>query len=467
MNQTTIIALTLIFYKTTLLLVGFLSRSRTSTIQEYFLGGKKIGPIITSISYAASNSSAWTLLGVSGIAYSNGLSTVWLVLGVIIGMFLSWMKLAIPLLRISRSKNLITIPQIITSDYSNEEKVPIHILSSFIIIFSFSFYIASQFQGAGNAFNDTLGLSVVHSVAISAIVIFIYTYMGGFLAVSITDTIQGFLMAMTALIMPIAALVKLGGFSVFLENILNDSSSFSSLTAGNFGLMTVGLIGGNLGIGLGYFGQPHLLSRFIAAKDEDTLFKARNYALAWFVLVFFGMWMLGLIGHYIIEDLNNNENIFFKLSDELFHPVVQGILTAAVISAIMSTADSQILICASSISLDMGLKIKSNPLRISRWVTGLVILSAALIAIYLPDKIFSRVLFAWTAIGSAFGPAMISKLLGWRLNYRYMLLAIALGFSLAILFFYLPNTIGDWVERIIPFAIGMAVIFLFKESKRD
>ena len=463
MDKTYIIAATLIIYKLILVTIGWAARKRTKSISEFFLGDKKIGPLITAISYSASNSSAWTLLGVSGIAYKFGLSTLWLVLGVIIGMFFNWLIVAPKIFRMTRPKNIITIPQLLVNDFKEKEKKPILLLSSLIIIFSFTFYIASQFQGAGNAFQNSFNWNIIESITLSAIVIFAYTYMGGYLAVSITDTIQGFLMGFTALTMPLVALIEFGGPEVLLDSIINNSTEFTSLTLGNTGLMAMGLIFGQLGIALGYFGQPHLLSRFMAAKDEASLKRARQYTLIWFVIVFIGMWLLGLIGHFMITDLNNNENIFFKMSESLFSPIVQGLLMAAVISAIMSTADSQILVCASSISLDVGLKLSEDPLKQSRLVTGVVIFLSAVIAIFLPEKIFSRVLFAWTAMGSAFGPAIIARLLKWRIHPKNLFITIAAGFLLAVIFFYLPNSIGDWMERVLPFSIGMVLIYLFKE----
>jgi sodium/proline symporter len=456
MDNTLIIGLTLVVYKSLLLFIGWFLRKQTTSVENYYLGGKNIGPLITAISYSASNSSAWTLLGVSGIAYKFGLSTIWLVIGVIVGMFFNWLIVAPKIFRMTRSKDLITIPQLLVNDFQEKEKKPILLLSSIIIIFSFTFYIASQFQGAGNAFENAFNWDIIQSIALSAIVIFAYTYMGGYLAVSITDTIQGFLMGFTALI-------KLGGPGVLFDNLINNSTDFTSLTLGNTGLMAMGLIFGQLGIGLGYFGQPHLLSRFMAAKDEASLKRARHYTLIWFIIVFVGMWLLGIIGHFMITDLNNNENIFFKMSESLFSPIVQGLLMAAVISAIMSTADSQILVCASSISLDVGLKLSDNPLKQSRFVTGIVIFLSAIIAIFLPEKIFSRVLFAWTAMGSAFGPAIIAKLLGWKVQSKNVFITILSGFVLAIIFFYLPSSIGDWMERVLPFSIGLILIYFLKK----
>lgn len=461
MDQTLTIIATLILYKIFLVYIGWSTRKKNITIEDYFVGGKKLGPVITSISYAASNSSAWTLLGVSGIAFSQGVSTIWLVIGVVGGMFLSWHKVAPSILEITRQKNLITVPQLIVSDLDMNKRKTVLVASSFIIIFSFSFYIASQFQGAGNALSDTFGLGLVESVIISAVVIYIYTYLGGYLAVSITDTIQGLLMALTATVMPVMAIYNLGGVHEFYLLFAGSASHFKSLSAGNIGFAILGLVVGHLGIGLGYFGQPHLLSRFISVKDQETLVRSKKYALVWFCLVFFGMWTLGIAGHFMIDDLANNENIFFKISGEIFHPIAQGILLAAVISAIMSTADSQILVCSSSISLDLGLK--QSSLRISRLITGGVIFASVLIALLIPEKIFSRVLFAWTAMGSSFGPAVIARISNWKLSENHILLSMVIGFVLAIVFFLLPDSTGDWIERVIPFFAGLICLFILKK----
>ena len=461
MDQTLTIIATLILYKIFLIYIGWSTRKKNITIEDYFVGGKKLGPVITSISYAASNSSAWTLLGVSGIAFSQGVSTIWLVIGVVGGMFLSWHKVAPSILEITRQKNLITVPQLIVSDLEMNKRKTVLVASSFIIIFSFSFYIASQFQGAGNALSDTFGLGLVESVIISAVVIYIYTYLGGYLAVSITDTIQGLLMALTATVMPVMAIYNLGGVHEFYLLFAGSASHFKSLSAGNIGFAILGLVVGHLGIGLGYFGQPHLLSRFISVKDQETLVRSKKYALVWFCLVFFGMWTLGIAGHFMIDDLANNENIFFKISGEIFHPIAQGILLAAVISAIMSTADSQILVCSSSISLDLGLK--QSSLRISRLITGGVIFTSVLIALLIPEKIFSRVLFAWTAMGSSFGPSVIARISNWKLSENHILLSMVIGFVLAIVFFLLPDSTGDWIERVIPFFAGLICLFILKK----
>ena len=269
-------------------------------------------------------------------------------------------------------------------------------------------------------------------------------------------------MAFTAIIMPIMAISSLGGVFEFLNLFEVASPQFKSLSASNVGFAVAGLIIGHLGIGLGYFGQPHLLSRFISAKDEITLQQSKKYALIWFCIVFFGMWILGMAGHFMINDLSNNENIFFRISGEIFHPAIQGILLAAVISAIMSTADSQILVCSSSITVDLGLQRSS--IKISRLITGLVILISVLIALLIPEKIFSRVLFAWTAMGSSFGPVVIARISNWKLSAIHVALSMIIGFVLAVVFFLMPDSTGDWIERVVPFFLSLACLFILRSK---
>jgi Na+/proline symporter len=330
-----------------------------------------------------------------------------------------------------------------------------------IVIFSFTFYVAAQFQGAGNSFASTFDLSMTHSILIGATIIMVYTMLGGFWAVSVTDTVQGLLMAATALLLPIAALSAVGGFSGFLEGLQAVSTPEQlSWTGGNAGLVAIGVIAGSLGIGFGTYGQPHLLVRFMALRDDKAMRQARMITIAWYALVFLAMLFLGLIGHVLHGSIENNENIFFVLTESLLSPLIGAIVLAAVLSAIMSTADSQLLVAASAISHDLGVG-KGSPKRnllISRLtIAGLVVL-AVLVALFLPEKIFSRVLFAWSALGAAFGPVLFSRLAHWNVRPAGVLASIIAGFSFSVIFYLMPNTPGDVLERLAPFGISLAII---------
>jgi Na+/proline symporter len=229
--------------------------------------------------------------------------------------------------------------------------------------------------------------------------------------------------------------------------------------------MAVGVIVGSLSIGFGTYGQPHLLVRFMALRDETALRQARLITIVWYLVVFLGMVFLGLVGHVLHAGIDNPETIFFVLTESLFTPIIGAVLLAAVLSAIMSTADSQLLVAASAISHDLGLGGERNRLLYSRLAIVMLVVFAVIVALYLPEAIFSRVLFAWIALGSAFGPTVFARLAGVPLQPRGVLASILTGFGLAVIFYLLPNTPGDILERLVPFCAALAVLLAFREGR--
>lgn len=460
MTKTSIVIATLVVYQLALLAIGWWAKSRNHNEEDFFLGGRGLGPLVAAISYSSSASSAWTLLGVSGIAYVLGVSALWIAAGSFTGMLVAWFWIAPRLMKFSRMHNHITLTDLLAHDSQGSMRRAIVLVASVIIIFSFTFYVAAQFQGAGNSFASTFDLSMTESILIGATIIMVYTMMGGFWAVSVTDTVQGLLMALTALIIPIAALTAVGGIDGFIEGLKAVSTPAQlSWTGGNAGLVAIGVVLGSLGIGFGTYGQPHLLVRFMALRDEKAMRQARLITIAWYSLVFLAMLFVGLAGHILHASIENSENIFFLMTESLFSPLMGAIILAAVLSAIMSTADSQLLVAASAISHDLGLG-KGSPERslfISRLtIAGLVVL-AVLVALFIPDKIFSRVLFAWSALGAAFGPMLFCRLAHLDVRPQGVLLSIIAGFGLSVVFYLMPNTPGDVLERLAPFAIALTV----------
>jgi sodium/proline symporter len=467
LDKATIVIITLVVYKALLIAIGFWATSRTRSEEDFFLGGRGLGPLVAAISYSSSASSAWTLLGLSGAAYLLGLSVVWIAGGSVVGMLVAWFWIAPRLMRVSRSRGHLTFTEFLAQDCQGGMRHAIVLTASVIVIFSFVFYVAAQFQGAGITFSSTFELSMAKSILIGAAIIMVYTLLGGFWAVSVTDTLQGLLMAFTSLLLPLAALVEVGGIDGFLEGLRVASAPEQlSWTAGHAGLVALGVVVGSLSISFGTYGQPHLLVRFMALRDDRALRQARLIAIGWYATVFVGMCFLGLAGHILHPAVDNPENIFFVLTDSLFAPVLGAVLLAAVLSAIMSTADSQLLVAASAIAHDLGLA-REHPQRkllISRvTIVGLVGV-AVLVALYLPERIFSRVLFAWIALGSAFGPTLFFRLAGARLRPGGVLISILTGFGLAVLFYMLPDTPGDVLERFGPFACAVVVLFLSRRA---
>ena len=462
MSAASVTLVTLVLYKALLIGIGIWASRRTHDEDDFFLGGRSLGPVVAAISYSSSASSAFTLLGISGIAYVMGVGALWIVAGSIIGMLVAWYWIAPRLMRASRERGLITLTDLLLGDMHGTARHALLWIVSLVIVVSFSFYVAAQFQGAASTFASSFGLSMPTSIITGATIIMVYTLLGGFWAVSVTDTVQGLLMAATAVLLPGAALMAVGGWGGFTAG-LADVSTASQLSwqAGNAGLAGAGFIIGLLCIGIGTYGQPHLLVRFMALRDERAMRQARLLTIAWYLLVFVGMAFLGLVGHILFPVVDNPETIFFTLTESLFPPLIGAMLIAAVLSAIMSTADSQLLVAASAVAHDLGLGRGSaaRSLLVSRLsIVGLVAL-AVVIALFLPEKIFSRVLFAWIALGSAFGPLVFARLAEWRVAPAAAIVSVVTGFSAAVVLYLLPDTPGDIAERVLPFtAASMALL---------
>jgi len=452
MTKTQSILATLIAYKVVLILIGLWATRRTTSHGEFFLGGRRLGPTVAAISASASSSSAWTLLSVSGMAYLWGLPALWLFPATLSGFLINWIFVAPRLMRDSQISGSITLTEFLANSVEEGGRPAVLRLGSGIILFSFMFYIAAQFQAAGAAFASTFDMDVAVAVLIGAGVIVIYTLLGGFWAVSVTDTIQGLLMAATAAILPLIALAAVGGPQQLADG-LRDLPQGSGVPA-TAGIAGIGFVLGTLGIGLGYPGQPHVVNRFMALRDERALRQARVIAIAWAVVIYGGMLLLGLAGRVLYFGLVESEQILFEAANRLISPVVAGVMIAAVLSAIMSTADSQLLVAGSSVTHDLASASRHGPMDLSgsRWVVLVLSVLAVVLALAVPDTIFNRVLFAWHAIGSALGPPLVLILAGIRLTGRGLFLAMLVGFSLTVVLHWLPDLPdrGDAVERLLP-----------------
>lgn len=463
MGNTGAVLATLVVYNAILIGVGLWARGRNKGVEDFFLAGRGLGPWVAAISASASSSSAWTLLGVSGAAYAWGLPALWLFPATVGGFLLNWLWIAPRLQRLARKEDAITLSAVIAPANIGAMRQTILRVAACIIVFCFVFYIASQFEAAGKAFESVFGLSKQTSIFVGAGIVLVYTLLGGFWAVSVTDSIQGGLMVIAAIVLPAAALVAVGGLGPMTAGL--DAIGNSGSPLGSSALASVSgifFVLGLFGIGLGYPGQPHVVNRFMALKDEPSLRQGRVIALAWAVLVYGGMLLLGLCTRVLFADLGDSEQVLFKAAGELLPPVVAGVMLAAVLSAIMSTADSQLLVAASAISYDWNLaSSKSNTgLASTRTTVVIVLIMATTLALVWRADIFSRVLFAWSAAGSAFGPILIMRLLGRSVSARGTLAAMLAGFTLTVLISWFPNTPGDVAERILPFALALIIAIL-------
>ena len=455
-----VVLITLVAYQLLLLAIGWWANQRTKDSVDFFLGGRRLGGFVAAISASASSSSAWTLLGVSAAAYAWGLSALWLFPATLGGFLINWLLIAPRLRRLAIEGDAVTLTDLLASfpGDAGRRSLPVARLASAIVLVSFGFYVAAQFQAAGAAFDSQFGLDASLAIVIGAAIVVLYTLLGGFWAVSVTDSVQGMLMALTALVLPIAGVMAVGGPGALLEAL----TASSELFGGRAAPAAIGFVAGTLGIGLGYPGQPHVLNRFMALRDVSALREARTTAIAWAVVVYAGMLVTGWCARLLLSpESAASEQAFYAMTAQLFPPVVAGVMLAAVLSAIMSTADSQLLVAASAVSHDLrGSGEQTVSLRHSRLVVLALSVFALILALYAPQSIFARVLFAWHAVGSAFGPLVIAALVGHYVPVPIRLLAMGLGAGLTVLAHWLVESPGDVVERLGPLAVASAVVWL-------
>ena len=456
----TIIIATLILYQLLLLSIGWWASRRTSDNEDFYLGGRKLGAAVAALSASASSSSAWSLLGVSGAAYAWGLPAIWLIPSTLLGFFINWYWIAPRMWEQSRKDNALTLTEFLAGPQGDPARKTIMRIGSAVIIFSFTFYIAAQFQAAGNTFAGALNMDPTMAISLGAAIVLVYVMLGGFWAASITDSIQGLLMAGSAVVLPVAALIVVGGPGALMASL--DVDGFSSIT-----LWTrqdnlaagIGFVIGLAGIGLGYPGQPHVVNRFMAMEDSKAIPTARLIAITWAVVIYTGMVVLGWCGRLLVSTLGDGEQVLFALATLLLPSIMAGIMVSAILSAIMSTADSQLLVAASSVSHDLrnGKMTTHESLKQSRWVVLSIGIAAILLAIYSPEAIFSRVLFAWQALAAAFGPLLIITLWRGPVSPNWRIAAMTSGFLLTVILNWTTDTPGDIAERYIPMLVALGL----------
>lgn len=466
---------TLVIYKVLLIGIGVWARGRTHDVGDFFLGGRRLGGLTASLSASASNASAWTLLALSGFAFTFGTPVLWLVIGIWAGYLVSWLWVAPRLRVLAEQSGALTLIELILGDMQDPYARHARRVASFVVIFCFSFYVAAQFRGAGLAFADALGFPEELSILLGAAVILAYTLLGGFWAVSVTDALQGILMFCVALFLPpliLFAAADAAGASPWALLVEQVSGPALAFTQPHVGWAAGGFVLGSLGIGIAQPGQPHVVNRFMALRDERSLRRGRVAGLVWMAVVTTGMACLGLILRGVYTEpgmVDDPEQVLFFASREFLTPLLAGLITAGVLSAIMSTADSQLLVCASSISRDWNLEKarEREGLALTYLVVVLVTGGAMVLALFAPDTVFRRVLFAWHALGAAFAPLVFMAVLGRRVDPRYALACLVVGFGLTAGIHVLSeDTPGDFVERLLPWLFSLGIAYAGTRTAR-
>lgn len=457
--QNTAALITLVAYSGLLLLIGLRAARRTNSESDYLLGGRNLGPVVSGLAYAASTSSAWVLIGFSGFVYAVGSSALWMVPGILAGYAAVWLFAGPVLQRASREKGHLTLTDFLSEGASPVMDRAIRWLVTGLILFCFSWYVAAQFQGAGQALNDLFGTGLTTGVLIGAGIILVYTLVGGFLAVSLIDTVQGLLIALVAILLPIPA--WMAAREAAFEPSLFDAA-YMDPAGGREGWIAIGFVVGLAATGFGALGQPHLAAWVMAARDHKARLIGAGVAIGWGAVVYAGMAVLGLSARAIFGADAPAEGVFFNLATNLLPEILAGVIAAAVLSAIMSTVDSQLLVAGAAIGHDLcrpPSALAQDSSLASRLAVLGVCIAAVLVTLFLPSSIFDRVLFAWTALGGSLGPVVVARALGLRLSGAAVFSAILLGFVTAVLFEFIlaPGPGGVWV-RTLPWLAGAVVL---------
>ena len=462
-------------YLLLIILIGVLSNRFISSQLDFLLAGRRLGPWVTAFSERASGESAWLLLGLPGAAIAVGYGEIWAVIGIISGIILSWFLIAEKLRAETEKYEALTIPDYLHKKFNDTSGI-IKIFSSVIIAVFFTFYVSAQFHGSGKILNTIFDIEPLYGISLSAVVIILYTIMGGLLAVAWTDLVQGILMIGTLVILPIVGLIELSSFDTPLRDlIMSTDSAKSSLVSGFSGLAALSVIVGGLSWGLGYFGQPHLLIRYMAIRSVKDVKKARLIAALWAIPGISGAFLIGVIGMgYFGEDFfigKDVENVMPMLAQELLPAWLAGLLISGAVAAMMSTADSQLLVSTSAISEDLEVNVlkKSNKLLNSRVITVLLGIFAYLVAMYSEwsgKTIFSIVSFAWSGLGSSFGPALLLTLWWKGVTRKGIIAGLFTGSITTIIWgsnLYLQSIV---TERFISFALAFVAIIIISKYRK-
>lgn len=379
--------------------------------------------------------SGWLLLGLPGYAYAAGIEAFWLAGGLLIGTWANWLINAKRLRTYSITTDALTLPEFLSRRFQDNSKL-IQTISAFFILLFFLFYTSSGLVAGGKLFETVFGLDYTTAVIIGTVCVVSYTLFGGFLAVSWTDLVQGLLMAAALLIVPIAAMD--GGLGQLTEDLKNINPELLTLWNDSKGepLTAIAIIS-LAAWGLGYFGQPHILARFKASRSNKDLVTARRIAVIWSALSMVGAMLVGLVGLVYLNgqgnDLADGEKIFMLLVNAIFHPVIAGILLAAILAAIMSTADSQLLVSSSALAEDFYKQVFNNEASPEQVVTvgRIAVVLLSLVALFLamnPDSsVLGLVSYAWAGFGAAFGPAIVLSLFWVGMNRNGALAGILVG----------------------------------------
>ncbi|QIW20229.1 sodium/proline symporter PutP [Bacillus thuringiensis] len=460
------IMVSLAIYMAGMLYIGYWSYKKTSDLSDYMLGGRGLGPAVTALSAGASDMSGWMLMGLPGAMYATGLSSVWIAIGLLIGAYANYLILA-PRLRTYTevANDSITIPDFLENRFKDRTKI-LRFVSAIVILVFFTFYASAGLVSGGRLFENSFNLDYKIGLFVTVGVVVAYTLFGGFLAVSWTDFVQGCIMFIALVLVPIVAFTDVGGVTETFNTIKQVDASHLDMFKGTTILGIISF----LAWGLGYFGQPHIIVRFMAITSTKDLKTSRRIGIGWMTISIIGAMLTGLIGiaYYAKnnETLQDPEMVFVTFSNILFHPYITGFLLSAILASIMSSISSQLLVISSAVTEDFykaffRRNASDKELVFIGRLSVLVVAMIAVVLAYHPsDTILTLVGYAWAGFGSAFGPAILLSLYWKRTNKWGVLAGMIVGAVVVITWVQIPSLKATMYEMVPGFFCSLLAVIV-------
>ncbi|MGK7396728.1 MAG: sodium/proline symporter PutP [Candidatus Cyclobacteriaceae bacterium M3_2C_046] len=464
------ILISFILYLFCMILIGWFFFSRTSNLSDYLLGGRGLNSWVTSLSAQASDMSGWLLLGLPGYAYLAGLEAGWIALGLFTGTYINWKVVARRLRKYTEiAGNSLTLPDYFSERFKSDNHL-LRIISAVFILVFFLIYTSSGFVAGAKLFSTVFGLSYFWALVIGVLVIISYTFLGGFMAVSWTDFVQGIIMFIAIILIPGLAVWQTGGFNATFDQITEINPHWLSFSQTTEGVpISAIVIISSLAWGLGYFGQPHILARFMAIRHSSQIKKARRVAIVWVAVSLICAVFIGMLGNLVVEQSlqgDDAETVFMLMIEALVHPLFSGIILSAILAAIMSTADSQLLVTSSAISEDIyRVLIKKDAsdrdlLWVSRASVLVVAIVAFIIALNPESSVLELVAYAWAGFGASFGPLILFSLFWKRMTYKAAISGVLSGGITVLLWKQLNGGLFELYEIVPGFLLSCFCIVL-------
>lgn len=463
------VIISFVAYMAVMIGIGIYFYFKTDDLSDFVLGGRSLSPGVTALSAGASDMSGWLLLGLPGMMYSQGIVGSWIAVGLIIGAYINWHYVAKPLrVYTHHLGDAITIPDYFSNRF-NDKGNSLRVVTAVVILLFYTLYTSSGLVGGAKLFEATFHLDYDTALIVGSFVIVSYTFLGGYNAVSWTDFIQGILMMLALAVVPIVVIYDVGGLSEGLKIIESVDASNLDILRGASVVSVISL----MAWGLGYFGQPHILVRFMSIRHEDEMNRAKTIGMTWMVISVIGSLAVGFFGlAYVVShgvDLQDSEKIFITLSQLLFNPWIAGFLLAAILAAIMSTVDSQLLVSSSVLTRDIYHAIFRKDARDKElvWVGRSTVIAIALIAWYIStdenSSVLKLVAYAWAGFGAAFGPLVILSLYNHTITKNGAIAGMVVGAFTVIVYKQLEGGIFDLYELLPGFIAAWIAILIFSK----